>query len=113
MAKRPTAKMIAEGLTVPERIMLFCIAFVPLWQRAPLAPSLTRELFVRGLIDREGTNSYTLTDQGRAVLAASFDRRIIAAPSKSSRRKCKSAMATTLLRGKRGIRRHPLEWAEW
>jgi len=89
IAKRPTAKVIAEGLTVPERIMLFCIAFVPLWQRAPLAPSLTRELFVSGLIDREGTNSYTLTDQGRAVLAASFHRRIIAAPSKSSRHKCK------------------------
>jgi hypothetical protein len=26
MAKRPTPEMIAEGLTVPERIMLFCIA---------------------------------------------------------------------------------------
>ena len=26
MAKPPTAEMIAEGLSVPERIMLFCVA---------------------------------------------------------------------------------------
>jgi hypothetical protein len=29
MAKRPTAEMIAEGLTVPERIMLFCVVRGP------------------------------------------------------------------------------------
>ena len=75
MAKRQTAEMIAEDLTISERIMLFCIAFLPLWHRAPLAPSLTRELLVRGLIDREGANSNTLTDQGRAVLAALLERR--------------------------------------
>jgi hypothetical protein len=41
--------------------MLFCIEFLPNTQRAPVAPSLTRGLFVRGLIDRQGAGSYVLT----------------------------------------------------
>jgi hypothetical protein len=40
MAKRATAEIIAEGLTVPERIMLFCIAFLPRWHRALVVHSL-------------------------------------------------------------------------
>jgi hypothetical protein len=68
--KLPTAKMIAEGLSVPERVMLFCVPFARDWHRAAVDPSLARQLFVRGLIDRQGVGSYTLTDQGRAVLAA-------------------------------------------
>jgi len=64
------AKVIAEDLSVPERIMLFCILFAKEWERAAVAPSLTRQLFVRGLIGRQGATSYTLTDRGRAVLAA-------------------------------------------
>jgi hypothetical protein len=70
LVKLPPAKVIAEGLSVPERIMLFCIAFAKEWQRAAMAPSLTPQLFVRGLIDGQGAGCYTLTDQGRAVLAA-------------------------------------------
>jgi predicted transcriptional regulator len=69
-AKRPTAEMIAEGLTVPERIMLACIAFLPRLQRAAVAPSLTRQLFVRGLIDRQEDGRYVLTAEGRRVLEA-------------------------------------------
>ena len=75
VAKLPSAKMIAEGLSVPERVMLCCIEFAREWQRTAVAPSLTRQLFVRGLIDRQGTGSYILTDQGRAVLAALLEER--------------------------------------
>jgi hypothetical protein len=34
MAKHPTAEMIASGLTVPERVLLFCLASDTDWQRA-------------------------------------------------------------------------------
>jgi hypothetical protein len=34
MAKRPAAEMIAEGLAVRERVLLFCLASGTDWQRA-------------------------------------------------------------------------------
>ena len=34
MAKQPSAEMIAEGLSVPARVMLFCIADATDWQKA-------------------------------------------------------------------------------
>jgi hypothetical protein len=34
MAKSPTAESIAEGLSVPERVMLFCVGSGTDWQRA-------------------------------------------------------------------------------
>jgi hypothetical protein len=69
MTDTRTAEMIAEGLTAPEHIMLACIAFLPRWQKAAVAPSLTRQLFVHGLVE-PGAGGYVLTAQGRAVLAA-------------------------------------------
>jgi|HubBroStandDraft_6_1064221.scaffolds.fasta_scaffold4335193_2 hypothetical protein len=67
MAKPPTAEMIAAGLTVPERIMLFCIASGTDWQSA----GVRQAMMVRGLIERDGgAGAYVLTDQGRAVLEA-------------------------------------------
>jgi predicted transcriptional regulator len=71
MAKRPTAEMITEGLSVPERIMLFCIASATDWQKAAgLTHTVARRLMIRGLIDRQAADTYVLTDQGRAVLEA-------------------------------------------
>jgi hypothetical protein len=71
MAKCPTAEMIAEGLSVPERIMLFCIASATDWQKAAgLTHTVARRLMIRGLIDRQAADTYVLTDQGRAVLEA-------------------------------------------
>jgi predicted transcriptional regulator len=71
MAKRPTAEMIADGLSVPERIMLFCIASATDWQKAAgLTHTVARRLMIRGLIDRQAADTYVLTDQGRAVLEA-------------------------------------------
>jgi len=70
MAKRPTPEMIAEGLTVPERIMLFCVASGTDWQKAGVTHMVAQQVLIRGLIDRRGANSYVLTDQGRIVLEA-------------------------------------------
>jgi hypothetical protein len=60
MAKRPTAEMIAAGLAVPERVLLFCIASATDWQKAGITHA----------IDRQAAGSFTLTQQGRAVLEA-------------------------------------------
>jgi hypothetical protein len=69
MAKPPTLEMIAEGLSVPER-MLFWIASATSWQKAGLTHIVAQQLLVRGLIDREAAGSHVLTDEGRAVLEA-------------------------------------------
>jgi hypothetical protein len=71
MAKQPTPEMIAEGLTVPERIMLFCVASDTDWQRAGVKTTVPQHLIIRGLIKRDGAaNRFILTDDGRAVLDA-------------------------------------------
>jgi hypothetical protein len=68
MPKPPIADMIAEGLTVPERVLLFCIASATDWQKAGVTHATAQHLMVRGLIDRQAAGSFILTDQGRAVL---------------------------------------------
>jgi hypothetical protein len=70
MAK-PTPASIAADLTVPERILLFCLASDTDWQAASITHATAQHMMVRGLIERDrGAPRYTLTDQGRAVLAA-------------------------------------------
>jgi hypothetical protein len=58
MGKAPTPDTIAAELTVPERVLLFCLA------------SGAQHLLVRNLVDRDQSTDFELTDQGRAVLAA-------------------------------------------
>jgi len=70
MAKKPTAEMIAEGLSVPERVLLFCLASETDWQRAGITHATAQQMMIRGLIDRQSAGSYVLTDQGRATLEA-------------------------------------------
>jgi hypothetical protein len=69
-AKRPTAEMIAEGLTVPERVLLFCLASETDWQRAGVTHATAQQMMIRGLIDRESAGRFGLTEQGRAALEA-------------------------------------------
>jgi hypothetical protein len=70
MAKHPAAEMIASGLTVPERVLLFCLASDTDWQRAGVTHATAQQMMIRGLIERHAAGSFTLTDQGRAVLEA-------------------------------------------
>jgi hypothetical protein len=61
--------MIAVGLTVPERLLLFCLATGTDWQAASITHATAHQMMVRGLIERgAGATTYRLTDQGRAVL---------------------------------------------
>ena len=62
---------IAAGLTVPERLLLFCLAIGSDWQVASITHATAHHMMVRGLVERDtGATSYRLTDQGRAVLHA-------------------------------------------
>ena len=78
MAAKPTAESIAAALTVPERLLLFCLASDTDWQAASITGithATAQHMMVRGLIERQAATSYMLTDQGRAVLAAMLERR--------------------------------------
>jgi hypothetical protein len=70
MAKPPTPEAIAEGLSVPERVMLFCLASGTDWQRAGVPGATALQMMIRGLIERRAAGSFVLSDQGRAVLEA-------------------------------------------
>jgi hypothetical protein len=71
MAKTPTPESIAAELTVPERILLFCVASDTDWQAASVTHATAQHMMVRGLIERDQAASrFVLTKQARAVLAA-------------------------------------------
>jgi hypothetical protein len=68
MAKRPTAEMIAEGLSVPERVLVVLHCKRDGLAEAGVKSVTVQQMMIRGLIDRGVAGSYVLTDQGRAVL---------------------------------------------
>jgi hypothetical protein len=74
MEDRVTAEPIAAALTVPERLLLFCLASNTDWQKAGITHATAQHMMVRGLIERQAATGYLLTEQGRAVLAAVLER---------------------------------------
>ena len=75
MAKTPVADSIAAELTVPEELLLFRLATDTDWQKAGVTHATAQHMMVRDLIERDrGATRFMLTDQGRAVLAATLDR---------------------------------------
>jgi hypothetical protein len=70
MPKAPTTDTIAAGLSVPERVLLFCLASGTDWLKAGVPTITVQHLVVRNLVDRDGTPKLVLTEQGRAVLDA-------------------------------------------
>jgi hypothetical protein len=74
-ARGVTFASIAAGLTVPERVMLFCLASGTDWHRAGPSRATTQHLMIKGLIERRAAGAFMLTDQGRAVFAALIERR--------------------------------------
>jgi hypothetical protein len=74
MTKTPTVESTAAALTVPERLLLFCLASGTDWQAAGIAHATAQHMMVRGLIERQATTRYVLTEQGRAVLATFLER---------------------------------------
>jgi hypothetical protein len=71
MPARVTFEKIAAGLTVPERVLLFCLASGTDWQRAGVTHAAAQHMMIRGLVEREGLcRELPAHDQGRATLAA-------------------------------------------
>jgi hypothetical protein len=65
----PTLENIAANLSVPERVLLFCIASNTDWMKAGVTPATAQEMVTLGLIGCNHTGSYRLSCQGRAVFA--------------------------------------------
>jgi hypothetical protein len=83
MSKRLDA--IDAELSIPERILLFCVASRTEWDRAGVTGATVTVLVVRGLIERDVGGRFVLTKQGRAVLDAMVDGSWVDQPSRSSR----------------------------
>jgi hypothetical protein len=64
------AAVVARELTVPERVLLFCIASGTEWAQAGVTGATATAMLVRGLIERDARHRLTLTKDGRSVLAA-------------------------------------------
>jgi hypothetical protein len=57
-------------LSVPERVLLFCVTSGTDWERAGITGALVTSMIIKGLIAREPTGGLYLTKEGRTVLAA-------------------------------------------
>ena len=60
----------AQRLSIPARLLLFCVAARTDWERAGITRATVTTTVVRGLIERDVAGGLTITKQGRAVLAA-------------------------------------------
>jgi hypothetical protein len=60
----------ATALTVPERLLLLCVASGIDLKHAKIAEQVAIEVVVKGLIDRDAEGHLALTDRGRVVLRA-------------------------------------------
>jgi hypothetical protein len=70
MARAPTTETIAAELSVPERVLLFCLASGTDWAKAGVPAITVQHLLVRNLVERDNASHLVLTGHGRAVLAA-------------------------------------------
>jgi hypothetical protein len=68
MVARSLGGIAADALTVPERVLLFCVGSGTDSQTAGITGATVTMLAVKGLVDRVG--KLTLTEQGRAALGA-------------------------------------------
>ena len=69
------ALTIAAELSVPERVLLFCVASDTEWARAGVTGATATAMVVRGLVERDGGDELRLTKEGRAVLEALLGKR--------------------------------------
>jgi hypothetical protein len=65
----PSAESIAGQLTVPERVLLFCVASGTDWVKAGVTHATARTMLVKNLVTREHSSTLVLTEQGREVLS--------------------------------------------
>jgi hypothetical protein len=58
---------MAGELTVPERVLLFCVASGTEWKRAGITGPVVTSAIMRGLVQRDPVGQLSLTKEGRAV----------------------------------------------
>jgi len=63
-----SAAVQAAALSVPERVLLFCVASGTDWERAGITDTMVTATVIKGLIAREPTGAVYLTKDGRAAL---------------------------------------------
>ena len=68
MAKLKMPADAAKALTVPERLLLLCVASGIDFKHAKIAERIATEMVVKDLITLDTGGVLTLTDRGRAVL---------------------------------------------
>jgi hypothetical protein len=61
------ASTVAAELSVPERLLLFCVASGTEWERAGITASVVTAAIVRGLVQRDPLGQLSLTKEGRAA----------------------------------------------
>jgi hypothetical protein len=68
---KPTPAAIAAALTVPERVLLFCVASGTDWVTAGVTHATAQHMVVKNLVERTyAPTRLELTAQGHEVLAA-------------------------------------------
>ena len=72
--KPPTPGSIADGLTARERVILFCAATNIDYAAVGILASAMQVMEVRGLIERDHTSRYALTEAGKAVFRVLVNR---------------------------------------
>ncbi len=66
-----TPETLAARLSVPQRLLLFCVASNTDWRKTGIASPTVQLSIVQSLIERDEVTSHLdLTEHGRAVLAA-------------------------------------------
>ena len=70
MVKLKMPSDAAKALTVPERLLLLCVASAIDFKHAKIAEKVVTEVVVKGLIERDAAGHLALTDRGRAVVRA-------------------------------------------
>ena len=68
MAKLKMPSDAAEALTVPERLLLLCVASRIDLKHAKIVERVATDVVVKGLITLDTGGVLALTDRGRAVL---------------------------------------------
>jgi hypothetical protein len=69
LSKEDKRAMAAE-LSVPERVLLFCVASGTDWEQVGITKAMVTAMIIRGLIQRDPLARLFLTKQGRDVFKA-------------------------------------------
>ena len=68
--KSDSLEVQSAALSVPERVLLFCVASKTEWAQVGVTGTTATAMMVRGLIERDTVGKLVLTETGRAVLFA-------------------------------------------